>query len=482
MALPAGPPARNRTVGMRSRITGVLVVLSLLAMSVILASPSRADETGFATTSAPETPLLSARRFPNALQASSADPAFAGVLDPYLGKVSGTTCALVMDEGRVVYARDEGESLAPASVQKLLTATVAIEVLGPTTRLATVMAAAKEAENGVVEGDLFLIGGGDPLLTTAGYRTSLENPEQFSEDFTAVADALAVAGVKKINGGIVGDDSRYENTRWLPGWPTRYQIGGTVGPLSALIVNDGQTGFTQSPNVANPNRKAGDPTLLAAETLKTMLASRGIDVAGPAKTGRAPADSVRIATFESVTVAEIVDEMLSDSDNTTAELLTREIGFVSSGEGTTSAGLAAIADTASRLGFAVDNLKMADGSGLDTGNRMSCTLALSLITASPEGSTIAEALPLAGKTGTLRKRMLAAPSTGRVRAKTGTLNTANALVGFADTPSGNQLTFAFIHNGSDSRGPVVADGFADRLMGFAAGAKLSTLGPITPSK
>ena len=163
-------------------------------------------------------------------------------------------------------------------------------------------------------------------------------------------------------------------------------------------------------------------------------------------------------------------------------LLTREIGFVSSGEGTTSAGLAAIVDTASRLGLPVDNLKMADGSGLDTENRMSCTLALALITASPKGSTIAESLPLAGKTGTLRKRMLAAASTGRVRAKTGTLNTANALAGFADTPSGNQLTFAFIHNGSDSRGPVVADGFADRLMGFAAGAKLSTLGPISPSK
>ena len=482
MALATRTTAGDRTVGMRIRFSGILAVVALLATTVIVAAPSRAEESGFATAAAPETPLLSARRFPTSLQAASADPAFAGILDPYLAKVTGTTCALVMDAGRIVYARDEGDSLAPASVQKLLTAAVALEVLGPTTRLATIMAAEKEADNGVIEGDLFLVGGGDPLLTTAGYRTSLENPAQFSEDFAAVADALAAAGVKKVNGGIVGDDSRYEDTRWLPGWPTRYQIGGTVGPLSALIVNDGQTGFTQSPNVANPNRKAGDPTLLFAETFKTVLASKGIDVAGPSRTGTAPEDSVRIATFESVTVAEIVDEMLSDSDNTTAELLTREIGFVSSGEGTTSAGLAAIVDTASRLGLPVDNLKMADGSGLDTENRMSCTLALALITASPKGSNIAESLPLAGKTGTLRKRMLAAASTGRVRAKTGTLNTANALAGFADTPSGNQLTFAFIHNGSDSRGPVVADGFADRLMGFAAGAKLSTLGPISSSK
>jgi D-alanyl-D-alanine carboxypeptidase/D-alanyl-D-alanine-endopeptidase (penicillin-binding protein 4) len=465
-------------IDVRRRIGAIIAIGFLVAVAANGASPARADESEDVVVVAPVTPLLSARRFPNALQASSADAAVKGVLDSYLAKVTGTTCALVLDEGRIVYSRASDDTLAPASVQKLLTATAALEVLGPTTRLATVMVAEKEAENGVIAGDLFLIGGGDPLLTTAGYRSSLDNPNQFSEDFTAVADALATAGVKKVNGAIVGDDSRYENVRWLSSWPTRYQIGGTVGPLSALIVNDGQTGFTVSPDAPNPNRKAGDPTLLAAETFKAVLASRGIDVAGPSRTGKAPQDAVRIATFESATVAEIVDEMLSDSDNTTAELLTREIGFVSSGNGTTTAGLAAIFETASRLGIPVDDLKISDGSGLSLENRMSCTLALALITAAPKGSIVADALPLAGKTGTLRKRMLSTPATGRVWAKTGTLNTVNALAGFADTPSGNQLTFAFIHNGSDPRGSVVADGFADRLMGFAAGAKLASLGPL----
>jgi D-alanyl-D-alanine carboxypeptidase/D-alanyl-D-alanine-endopeptidase (penicillin-binding protein 4) len=465
----------------RHRIGVIIAIGVLLIVSAVGATPARANEPEEVEDVVPVTPLLSARRFPNALQASSADAALKGVLDAYLAKVTGTTCALVLDEGRIVYSREPDDALAPASVQKLLTATAALEVLGPTTRLATVMAAAQKADNGIIAGDLFLIGGGDPLLTTAGYRLSLDNPKQFSEDFTAVADALVAAGVKKVNGAIVGDDSRYENVRWLSSWPTRYQIGGTVGPLSALIVNDGQTGFTVSPTATNPNRKAGDPTLLAAETFKTVLASRGIDVAGPSRTGKAPKDSVRIATFESATIAEIVGEMLSDSDNTTAELLTREIGLVSSGNGTTNAGLTAIADTAARLGFPVNDLKISDGSGLSLENRMSCTLALSLITAAPKGSIVADALPLSGKTGTLRKRMLATPATNRVRAKTGTLNTVNALAGFADTPSGNQMTFAFIHNGSDVRGAVVADGFADRLMGFAAGMKLAALGPLPAS-
>lgn len=460
------------------RIGGITAIGILLAVSAIGASPARATESENVEVVTPVTPVLSARRLPNALQATSADAAVKVLLDAYLAKVTGTTCALVLDEGRIVYSRASDDSLAPASVQKLLTATVALDVLGPATRLETVMAAEQEAVGGVIAGDLYLIGGGDPLLTTAGYRTSLDNPNQFTEDFTAVADALAAAGVKKVTGGIVGDDSRYENVRWLPSWPTRYQIGGTVGPLSALIVNDGQTGFTSSPNTPNPNRKAGDPTLLAAETFKTLLVSRGIEVAGPSRAGKAPEDSVRIATFESATVAEIVNEMLSDSDNTTAELLTREIGFVSSGNGTTAAGLAAIGDTTSRMGLPVDDVKISDGSGLSLENRMSCTLALALITAAPKGSIVADSLPLAGKTGTLRKRMLSTPATSRVWAKTGTLNTVNALAGYADTPSGNQLTFAFIHNGSDVRGSGVADGFADRLMGFAVGSKLAALGPL----
>jgi D-alanyl-D-alanine carboxypeptidase len=69
-----------------------------------------------------------------------------------------------------------------------------------------------------------------------------------------------------------------------------------------------------------------------------------------------------------------------------------------------------------------------------------------------------------------------------VQAKTGTLNTANALAGFADTPLGNRLTFAMIQNGSDPRGPGFADGFADRLMTYADAPKLSLLGPVTAAK
>ena len=121
---------------------------------------------------------------------------------------------------------------------------------------------------------------------------------------------------------------------------------------------------------------------------------------------------------------------------------------------------------------------MLDGSGLDPGDRMACTLGLALVSALSKYPDDLAALPVGGRTGTLRKRMLATASTGRVRAKTGTLNSVNALSGFADTPQGNVLTFSFVHNGTDSRTTVVADGFTDRLMAYAKGIKVSSLGPL----
>lgn len=426
----------------------------------------------------PVTPLLSARRFPGSLQGATADPELATSLDAYLSKVAGTSCAIVEQDGRVVYTHAAPDVLAPASVMKLTTAIAALEVLGPDRVLTTRMVSATAPKDGVIEGDLFVVGGGDPLLATAGYKPSFGDPEQFSEDFTKVADAIAAAGITRIDGNIVGDDSRHEQTRWVPTWPTRYQIGGTVAPLSALLVNHGSTGYADSPNEQTTNRKAGDPPVLFAQTLRTILKGRGIEVTGAASAGTAPPDAHEVARYDSVPVSEIVAEMLTDSDNTTAETLAREIGREVSGQGTTAAGIAAIQQTLQRLGLDTTGLVMFDGSGLDTGDRMPCALAISLIERVASDPKVGPSLPVGGKTGTLRKRMLNSASTGRVRAKTGTLNTVNALAGFADTPQGNVLTFSFIQNGSDGRGPAVADGFTDRLMAYAKGPKLDALGPV----
>lgn len=454
-----------------------------LSLVVVFASPSVGasdNESDSITPSSvtPTTPLLSARRFPGVLQSTSADPELSASIDQFLSKVVGTTCVIVELDGRTVYERRSSETFVPASTMKLATAMAALDILGADSKFTTRFVAEKQPKNGVINGDLYVIGGGDPLLATSGYKTVFDDPDQFYEDFTKIADALNEAGIRSITGDLIGDDSRYDDVRWVATWPARYQVGGTVAPLSALVVNDGNTGYTDTPNEATANRKAGDSPLLFVQTLRTVLNSKGIAVGGIATTGQAPADAEEISTFDSVPMSEVLSEMLKNSDNTTAELVLKEIGLQAKGQGTTAAGIEATKESLKSQGFSIDDLVMLDGSGLDTGNRMSCELSLALVEAVSQKRDFSDALPLGGKNGTLRKRMLATPSTGKVRAKTGTLNSVNALAGFADTAQGNTLSFAFIHNGTDPRTTGVADGFTDRLMAYPKGPKITLLEPL----
>ena len=499
----ARDPRRSRIVIRRS--LSVLIVAMLVSSVISIGSPialvdraaaqqsdapqasdpgsdaSTPDGEGGAP--APVTPLLSARRFPSALQSTSADGALAAALEPYLDATPGSECVSVLSYGRIVYQRNPDAVMVPASVLKMATATAALDVLGPTTTLTTRFVASAPLVNGVVSGDLFVLGGGNPLLTTPGYQASLDDPDQIVQPFGEVADALVAAGVTRIEGRLIGDDSRHESRRWLTGWPERYQTGGTVAPLSALVVNDGQTGYSESPEQPTTNRRAGDSPLLFVSTLRTELQARGVEVEGVVDTGRAPVEaSVEIARHDSLPVADIVFEMLRSSDNTTAELILREMGAVSGGAGTTAAGLEVVRQSLQRQGFDLTGADLRDGSGLDPASRMPCPLMMDLLQAAPADSTIIRSLPTGGRTGTLRQRMQNGISTGRVQAKTGTLNSVNALLGFASTDGGAPLTFVMVHNGNDPRGTGFADGFTDRLVRHGKDRLLSRLGPVAPGQ
>jgi len=236
---------------------GAIVALSFAAFaSPSVAGAKAEDEADMVAVSTPTTPLLSARRFPGALQSVTADPELSASIEQYVSKVVGATCVRIEQDGRVIYSKDSSEAFAPASTMKLATALAALDVLGPETTFTTRFLSNKQPKNGVVEGDLYVVGGGDPLFATPGYKTVFDDPDNFYEDFVLVAEALKDAGIKEITGNIVGDDSRYDTVRWVPTWPTRYQVGGTVAPLSALVVNDGNTGYTETPNDPTTNRKA----------------------------------------------------------------------------------------------------------------------------------------------------------------------------------------------------------------------------------
>jgi D-alanyl-D-alanine carboxypeptidase/D-alanyl-D-alanine-endopeptidase (penicillin-binding protein 4) len=138
--------------------------------------------------------------------------------------------------------------------------------------------------------------------------------------------------------------------------------------------------------------------------------------------------------------------MLTESDNGTAELLTKELGVHGGGSGSTAAGVADVTKVLAAASLPLDGTTQFDGSGLATENRETCAVVQALLDQQGPTSLLAAGLPLAGQTGTLDKRFVGTPLVGRLRAKTGTLDQATALAGFLQTTQGSQVSFAFLMN------------------------------------
>ena len=184
----------------------------------------------------------------------------------------------------------------------------------------------------------------------------------------------------------------------------------------------------------------------AAAVLARLLTDRGILIGGDAASGAAPRDAVEVAAVASAPLADVISELLVTSDNQTAELLTKEMGLASAGTGTTEAGLAVIEQYLTDLG--VTGADLVDGSGLAPTNQVTCDQLVEVldVTGGIDGS-LGRSLPVAGESGTLKKRFADTPAAGRLRAKTGYLAEVTSLAGFVPLASGEVATFAYIANG-----------------------------------
>jgi D-alanyl-D-alanine carboxypeptidase/D-alanyl-D-alanine-endopeptidase (penicillin-binding protein 4) len=398
-----------------------------------------------------QTPVLSLRRAPDLLvRAVGADHLSAeldaALSDPVLGLARNDLCIDVQQGETTVYSRNPTRMLLPASNLKLLTATAALDKLGPDDRLVTVVRAGRPAASGEVSGDLYLVGGGDPLLRTAGYVASLPYRELIYSHLETLARQVKAAGVTHVTGGVIGDESRYDQQRYVPTWRPSYQSTGEVGPLSALSVNDGFVAVQPTPV---PSRQ---PAQDAAATCTALLKAQGVAVDGSPAAGRAPAGATTITSMPSPPMSDLLAEaVLRQSDNDGAELITKEIGRQVAGAPTTLAGVAAIRADLQADGLPVDQLSAVDGSGLDRSDRASCQLVMAALQRSGPDGLLARGLPVAGRTGTLQDRFIGTAAAGRLEAKTGTLDGVSALSGFvlpltgpsAGARSGVTLTPAF---------------------------------------
>lgn len=432
-------------------LLAALVLLGLAAAAGWMAL--RADEAEAATpvvaVARVETPVLSVRRAPEALVAPRRRALVAEAMAPYVAELPTSACLAVADAGVDVVAHQTDLPLTPASTHKLLTGAAILDVVGPDTPFRTVVGADTSPVDGRVEGDLWLIGGGDPILTTAAYRAIFEDPEQPASELERLADALVAAGVREVTGGVVGDGTRYDDLRFVPSWEQRYLDQGSAGPLSGLGVNDGWVSFADTERLVNQGVPSDDPPRTTAEVFTDLLRERGVVVAAPARSAPAPEQVVEVAVLESPPASVVVGQMLRYSDNTTAELLLKELGVRQGGGGSTAAGAAALVQVLSAAGVPIDGVTPVDGSGLDLGNRLTCAALVEVLEQAGPGSPLADGLAVAGRSGTLRERMVGTPAEGRVTAKTGSLRHVAALAGFVEAESGRTFTFAYVVNGPE---------------------------------
>jgi D-alanyl-D-alanine carboxypeptidase/D-alanyl-D-alanine-endopeptidase (penicillin-binding protein 4) len=403
------------------------------------------------------TPLWSPRRVPQPIVDAVGAQRLQSQLDAEAG--TGQTCVVVNAGSGDLATHNPTLAVTPASTQKLLTSLAVVSGLGPDFKYETKAVAASEPSNGTVE-RLWLVGAGDPLLSTPDYAGMVEsNPRRNTEEqatgpgrsltsLATLADAIVAAGVRNIPGGVQGDDSRYEALRYVPSWDPTYRTDPEVGPIGALTVNHGisvQPGLTP----------VDDPAVFAASQLSDLLRSRGVSVGSPGRS-TAPGNAKPVASVQSAPLHEVAGAAMESSDNLAMEMFAREVGLKSTNQGTTAAGTKAVVDEVHKLGVPVDGVALVDGSGLDYGNRVSCQALMSVLALGSrrEFNGLWDGLAVAGQTGTLADELRGSPLTGKLRGKTGSLQGVTGLAGFVDT--GRPVAFSYIANGNFSRGSGVA--------------------------
>jgi D-alanyl-D-alanine carboxypeptidase/D-alanyl-D-alanine-endopeptidase (penicillin-binding protein 4) len=354
--------------------------------------------------------------------------------------VRGHPVSVAVGTGRrLVYLRLGDRARLPASNQKLVLSMAALDSFGPSHRFATVVRASQQLRGGLLAGDLWLIGSGDPELTPAGLGS--------------LAATLHDRGVRTITGSVVGDTGAFDRRWWAPGW-IRGLSRNYVARPTALSLN-GNVGLSR-------------PELAAASALTDALRSSGIAVEGSPRAARAPTGLERaLARSRSAPLADILLRQNHDSINFDAEVLTEALGASTSGlQGSTRSGAAAMEAWASDEGV---RLRAFDGSGLSHRDRVSTVDLVTLLLEArrePWGGALLASLPSGGE-GTLGSRLTGVP----VRAKTGTLfvTPVSALSGYVRMANGRLVAFSVLSRGLTKAAAVAIE---DAIVRTVAGARL----------
>ena len=358
------------------------------------------------------------------------------------GLADGSVIVLDPATDTVLFQQKPAKARIPASTTKLATAAAALTVLGPTTRLPTIAAR--------LDSTVYLVGGGDPTLVRTGGGDPLAGG---SPSLRSLARAVAAEFTALTPVSLVYDDSAFRGPRLGPGWPTSFPAAGVAAPVTALVVDGGRVRPGADARVADPARQA-------AQAFAGFLRGQGLDVL-EVSAGSLAAGATEVARVESAPVSDIVERMLTDSENNYAEALAHLTGGALLGKPTFTGGAEATEQALGTLGIDTAGVDLADGSGLSRRNLLPARLLAEILGDVARGTdadlaAIAPGLAVAGLTGTLADRFASAatrPGRGFVHAKTGTLTGVVSLAGLVQDADGRILVFAMI---ADDVGSLVA--------------------------
>jgi D-alanyl-D-alanine carboxypeptidase/D-alanyl-D-alanine-endopeptidase (penicillin-binding protein 4) len=339
---------------------------------------------------------------------------------------------------QALFSERAGAPRPPASVEKLYTATTALERLGPAARLTTtVSGVGRLAPGGVWEGSLYLRGEGDPTFGSSSFIHAHYGGRGASVS-TLASQLVRVAGIHRITGSIMGDETFLDPLRGEPssGFAADPFLEGT---LSGLSFDRGLSGA---------QRGGHAPAAYAAHRLWAALKADGVAIRGRSGAAPAPAGATLLARVQSPAISQLMGLMLPPSDNFFAETLLKDLGARFAGAGSTAAGASVVSQTVSSL--LRIHPRVVDGSGLSPADQTSPLQVgelLAQLAPSPIGSVLRESLAVAGRSGTLERRMRHTGAAGRCKGKTGTLTGVSNLVGYCLSAGGHLLAFAIFTDG-----------------------------------